>query len=114
MTGTDAVVVVLEPSLTSLHDAGRVIELVRGFGIPVYAVINKSDINKEVSVQIEEYLEAHAVLLLGKIPFDRAFVEAMVDGKSIVEFNPDSESSGIIHSIWSRLLEEMESAPLKN
>jgi MinD superfamily P-loop ATPase len=105
VTGADAVLVVIEPSITSLHDARRVIELVRKFDIPVYAMINKYTINSEMVKQVETLLETISVPLLGKLPFDRTIVEAMIHGKTILEFLPESESSLTIHSVWSQLKE---------
>ena len=108
VSGADAVLVVIEPSLTSLHDAARVIELVKGFNIPAFALINKSDINPEISDQIESFLQDNAVPLLGMIPFDPDIVKALINGRSFVEFAPDSEASRIIRSVWSRLEEILE------
>ena len=104
VTGTDAVLLVIEPSLSSFHDAERVIELVHGFRIPIYAVLNKADINNEVSDSIEQYLETRGIPLLGRIPFDPDFVSAMVHGQAITTFAPHSGSSRILGEIWEHLL----------
>jgi MinD superfamily P-loop ATPase len=103
ITGTDAVVVVIEPSVTSLHDARRVIELARGFNLPVFALINKWDINEKMALEIEAYLSEESIPLLGKIPFDKAFVEAMIEGLTLPEFAPSSRTTGILHSVWTAL-----------
>jgi len=105
VTGTDAVLVVLEPSLSSLHDARRVIELVQDFDSPVFAVINKYDIHPGMTQQIELYLEQCQVKLLGKIPFDERVVMAMIQEKSIHEFDPDSLYSLGLASVWKQLYE---------
>jgi MinD superfamily P-loop ATPase len=70
VTGADGVLLVMEPSLSSLHDAGRVIELVQSFRIPVFALLNKCDIHPGMTAQIADYLESQQVKLLGRIPFD--------------------------------------------
>ena len=103
VTGADKVLVVIEPSKASLHDAARVIELVNGFDIPVYVVINKYDIHPETSDQIEVFLKDHSIPLVGKIPFTERVVEAMIAGKSIVEYDPDSEIAHILRSIWEKI-----------
>lgn len=105
VTGTDAVLVVMEPSLSSLHDADRVIKLVKEFNIPVLAVINKFDIHPEMTQRIEEFLDSSQVDLLGKIPFEDAMVKAMVQRKSIIEYDPDSRASLILAGIWEKLSE---------
>lgn len=103
ITGTDAVVVVIEPSLSSLHDAARVIELVEGFKIPIFALINKYDIHPGTSEKIESFLKDHAIPLIGKIPFDQVVVKAMLAGKSVPEYAPDSEIAHIVYSSWKQL-----------
>lgn len=103
ITGTDAVLLVIESSMSSLHDASRMVELVGQFQIPVFALINKFDIHRKVADQIETYLSEKAIPLLGKLPFDEMVVQAMIAGKSVTEFAPDSEISKIIHTAWDQL-----------
>ena len=110
VTGTDAVLVVLEPTQASLHDAKRVVELVRGFDIPLFAIINKYDIHPGMTRQIEEYLQKYRVRLLGKIPFDEGFVKAMIARQSILEYDQASLPAKIIVSIWKQLSEVTISA----
>jgi MinD superfamily P-loop ATPase len=105
VSGTDAVLVVMEPTVTSLHDAQRVFELVKGFRLPVFALLNKHDIHPEMTRKIELVLEGNSVPLLGKIPFDDRMVRAMVKGLSIQEFDPESIPARIIRSVWQKLAE---------
>lgn len=105
VTGTDAVLVVMEPSLSSLHDADRVIKLVKDFKIPVFALINKFDIHTDMTEQIENYLISSQVELLAKIPFEEGMVKAMILGKSIIEYDPDSIASKNLALIWEKLSE---------
>lgn len=103
ITGTDRVLLVIEPTKSGLHDAERLIELVASFNIPMYAVINKYDINLQVSQQIESFLESKQIQLIGKLGFDKQVVEAMVNSQSIVEFNPNSIISTTLNDIWNSL-----------
>jgi MinD superfamily P-loop ATPase len=103
ITGTDAVLLVLEPSISSLHDAKRIIELVKGFKIPAFALMNKYDLHPDLSQQIETFLLKSNVQLLGKIPFEEGMVEAMIEGKSIHEYDPYSRAAHTIASIWEKL-----------
>jgi MinD superfamily P-loop ATPase len=107
ITGTDAVLLVIEASVSSLHDARRMVELVAQFQIPIFAIINKFDIHKEVSVEIEAFLAKKSIPLLGRIPFDESVVQAMVAGLSITEYAPDSEISHIVQSVWGQILKEL-------
>jgi MinD superfamily P-loop ATPase len=108
ITGTDAVLLVLESSRSSLHDALRLIELVRKFDIPMYAILNKFDIHKRISLEIESILAGQSIPLLGKIPFDESVVRAMVAGISISEYDPVSKISRMISEVRKKLLQETD------
>ena len=86
ITGTNKILLVIEPSKSGLHDVKRLIELIETFKIDTFAVINKFDINIEVSEDIQKYLAEKQIPLLAKIPFDKSMVESMVLGKTIVEY----------------------------
>lgn len=103
VTGANLVLVVIEPTLSGLHDARRLIELVKGFNIPVYALINKFDINLQTTALTEKYLHENNIKLLGKIPFDKQMVESMVSGQTIVEYAPNEPISAIFADVWHKL-----------
>ena len=101
ITGTNLAVVVTEPTMSGVHDLKRVIEVIRHFGVKPAVVINKYDINEEISSEIEVYCSENDLPLLGKIPFDKRAVEAVVNRKSVPEYC-DCELSDIIKEIWER------------
>ncbi len=103
VSGTGKVLMVIEPTKSGLHDALRLLELVRTFSIDVYAVINKYDINLENTKEIELYLQKEGVEILAKLPFDQEVTEAMIDGKTIIEFKPGTEISLRLKNIWEIL-----------
>ena len=103
LTGTDMVLLVIEPSKSGLHDAKRLVNLVESFTIPVFAVINKFDINTEITAQVEHYLSLKQIPLIGKIPFDVLMVESIVNEKTILEFAPNDKISDAFISIWKNL-----------
>jgi MinD superfamily P-loop ATPase len=103
LTGTDLALLVIEPTRSGLHDATRLAELVNSFSIEVCAIINKYDLNTRVSAQIEDFLVESEIQLIAKIPFEKQMVEALTEGKTIVEYNPDSTVSDIIKNIWNIL-----------
>ncbi len=108
LTGSHLALLVIEPTRSGLHDAGRILELIEKFNIEAAAVINKYDLHPGLSDEIEAFLSARAVTLLGKIPFDEAVTEAMVRARSVVEFDPRTKASQAIRSIWARIVELLE------
>jgi MinD superfamily P-loop ATPase len=103
LTGTNKVLIVIEPTLSGLHDAQRLVDLIYMFNIKIYAVINKYDINKKVTRKIEKYLQGNNIPVIGKIPFNTDLVKTMIYKKTIVEYKPESEITGIIRNIWQKI-----------
>jgi len=99
ISGTDLVLVVTEPTMSGLHDADRVIDVVRHFKIPVKLLINKYDLNKDMSGEIEDYCKKESIEVVGKIPFDENVVKAMVEGKTIIEYS-NSDTTRAIKEAW--------------
>ena len=102
ITGADRVLIVTEPTLSGLHDMKRAMQLSQGFGIPVAVVINKFDINLDVTEQIEKFSVKAGALVVGKIPYDPEVIRAMVQRHCVLE-NGNSPASIAIRDIWKRL-----------
>jgi len=107
ITGASLVVTVTEPTLSGKHDMIRVIDLAAHFSIPALLIVNKWDINPELTVSIEEEARSRGVAPVGRIPYDRAFTEAQIKGRTLVE-----ESAGLpvknITTIWERVCRELK------
>ena len=93
ITGADQVLIVTEPSLSGLHDLERTIDLTTKFELKTRVLINKSDLNSEISDRIEEYCKSKDIEVAAKLPFNKEVVNAMVNCKSIIEHSPNSETS---------------------
>ena len=102
LSGIDFALVVTEATLSGLHDASRVIEVAGHFNVPARLIINKYDLNPEVSEQIENYCAKKGIPLLGKIKFDKSVIEAMVEGKTIIE-KKNSAAKEELFRIWRNL-----------
>jgi MinD superfamily P-loop ATPase len=106
LSGVDVAIVVTEPTLSGLHDAERVIAVSSHFDVPVKVVVNKYDLNPEVTKMIEDYCSLHGYEILGRIPFDENVVKAMVRGQTIVEY-ADGSMRQNLETIWENLRDEM-------
>jgi len=102
LSGIDCAVVVTEPTLSGLHDASRVIEVTTHFNVPAQLIINKYDLNPEMSEKIEGYCKDNNIPLIGKVRFDTEVVESMVEGKTIIEHKDSAAKDEICH-IWEKL-----------
>jgi MinD superfamily P-loop ATPase len=111
MTGVDLVLVVTEPTLSGLHDLGRVADLTRHFGIETLVCINKWDLNEGISEQIEKQAHQRGVALVGKVRYDRAVTEAQIQKKALVEYqsNPTAED---IRQLWVEVLKRLHAGQI--
>jgi len=78
VSGVDLVLVVTEPTLSGLHDLGRILTLTQSFGIKSLVCINKYDLNPALTDEISKVCSAGDNKLIGKIPFSRSVVQGMV------------------------------------
>lgn len=103
ITGTNNVIIVTEPTISGLHDLKRTIEITSMFNLKTWVVINKYDLNPELSNDIEKYCSEREINFAGKLSFDPKVVEAMVKCKSIIEYDPASGISIQISKIWDTI-----------
>jgi MinD superfamily P-loop ATPase len=108
VTGTDLVLLIIEPTMSGLHDAKRLAELVKNFNIPILAVINKFDLNPKASEDVIQFLAENNIGLIGKINFDAGAVESMVAALSVVEFSPGGVFSKEIYYIWDQIRDQFK------
>ncbi|MFC1645821.1 ATP-binding protein [Candidatus Omnitrophota bacterium] len=107
LSGIDCAVVVTEPTLSGLHDADRVINVAKHFGILAKLIVNKYDLNMDMTGKIERYCKDNNIDLIGKISFDKSIVEAMVSGKTIIE-HKSGQAQKEIKGAWQVLQKKLE------
>ncbi len=101
--GASAVLIVAEPSLSGIHDMQRVIKLAHHFKVPAMVCVNKSDLNLNLTSDIEDFARDEGLAYLGSIPFDPIFTKAMVQGQSIFEYHKDANAAQAVKKIWNNL-----------
>ena len=102
ITGVDLVLVVTEPTLSGLHDLKRVLATAGHFNIPAAVCVNKCDINPENTRIIEGFCAQQDVCVVGKIPYARSVVEALMQKNTVFE-HPCGEVSAEISRMWDSI-----------
>lgn len=105
--GVDVGLIVVEPTLSGIHDMERALTLLRHFQIPPLICINKYDLNIKNTSRIEEFCRTNGVTVAGKIPFDPLVTRAMVAGKPVVEYSPQSRVSEAIAELRNQTLKHL-------
>lgn len=103
IAGADGVLIVTEPTLSGHHDMDRVAELARHFDIPASVCINKYDLNRDMTETIEAYARDKGLPVVGRIPFDPSFTEAMVQKQTIIEYDDTCDASQAVKGVWERV-----------
>ncbi len=105
LSGATYVLLVTEATESAFHDMKRVIELVKKFRIPVGCIINKHDLNPDLTKRVEQYLLENAIPTLGMFEYDEAVQHAVKAGKTINEYAP-GRFKDRIEMITDRILNE--------
>ncbi|MDD4956816.1 MAG: ATP-binding protein [Candidatus Omnitrophica bacterium] len=100
--GSDACVLVTEPTPFGLHDLRLTVEVIKKMDIPFGVVINRHGLGDE---RTEEYCAQEGIPVLMKIPFSKEIAAEYSRGISIVEAFPEyrDEFAGLV----KKLEEEM-------
>lgn len=84
--GTDAVVLVTEPTPFGLNDLELAVGAVRSLDLPHGIVINRADLGDE---SVRAFADQEEIPILLEIPFDRAIAEAYARGVPLVTARPE-------------------------
>ncbi len=95
LTGSNGAIVVTEPTPSGLQDMERLIELLKHFRIPAVLAINKWDLSKRRSLEIEEKAKSAGIKYVVKIPFEESVIECMKKGLDPVSGKITSVSTPI-------------------
>ncbi|MFC1850948.1 4Fe-4S binding protein [candidate division CSSED10-310 bacterium] len=103
LTGVDFALIVTEATESGRHDFLRILELCAHFKIKSFTIVNKFDLNEDVTEKIKSDAKKRGVEILGTIPFNPLFVEAMVQEQTILEYAPRDKSAQILRDLWEKL-----------
>jgi MinD superfamily P-loop ATPase len=103
ITGVDAAMVVTEPTLSGIHDLERVLKLLDHFNVVPFVCVNMYDVNTDNTNEILSFCKENGIDVVGIIPFSPEVTEAMVNGKTVVEYSPETGVAEEIVSMWKKL-----------
>jgi len=101
--GATAVLIVAEPTVSGLHDMERTAQLADHFKVPAMMCVNKYDLNPDQTQAIENLARKRDINALGRVPFDSVFTRSMIQGKTILEYDAESEAVLAVKLIWEKV-----------
>jgi len=107
LTGASLALVVVEPTLSGVHDMERVIELTNHFNIPTLVIINKWELNPRIAGEVERGALSAGASFAGKIGYDSSVTAAQIKGIPVVEYGGSAARD--IRKIWQIIEHRMES-----
>ena len=102
LSGVDMVLIVAEPSVSGISDMERIIKTAQGFETEIAVCINKYNTNFGKTEEIVTYCQNSGIPFVGKIPFDAKVVEAVNQGKSIVEV--DCSAGSAVKEVYAKTM----------
>jgi MinD superfamily P-loop ATPase len=102
--GATALCLVTEPTVSGIHDLERLLRLAGHFRVPSMVIINKYDLNPEMTGAIERLAAERDIPVVGRIPFDEWFVRSMVQARTVIEQNGESPLGQTIRETWNAIV----------
>ncbi len=108
--GADLALLVVEPTISGIHDLERALGTVTHFRVPALVCINKADLNPSYTAAIEAFCVGQGIEVVGELPFDTVVTEAMVQGQPVTDYQPDGAMASALHQMWARVQKCLDGA----
>lgn len=85
VSGVDLVLIVAEPSVSGLSDLKRLCRTAGILQVKMAVCVNKFDVSREKTGEIEAFCQENGIGFVGKIPFDKTVSHAINQGLSLAQ-----------------------------
>jgi MinD superfamily P-loop ATPase len=100
LTGADKALVVTEPTLSAIHDLERILQLIKQLKVEALVCINKANLHLENCKLIEEICTENNIKIVGKINYDKIFIESVVNNTPVVEYAHNTLINKQLEDLW--------------
>jgi MinD superfamily P-loop ATPase len=102
-----AVLMITEPSISGQHDLERIAALVDHFRLPSFILVNKADLHWPMARAIRKFCDVKGYHFMGYLPYTRDFIQAQVEGKTILEYDSNNQIKQVVAGLWKKLRQEI-------
>lgn len=100
LTAADLALIVMEPSVSGIHDLQRITGLTKRLGIPAMVCVNKWDINPKITEEIRKFADLNELQFAGTLRYDKTVTSAQRQQKALPEYCSDGVVKDILN-IWN-------------
>lgn len=97
VSGSNKVILVTEPTPSAFSDMRRALKMASYFRPKLFCVINKYDLNQDMTLKIIEFCEKNNIKVIAKFPYDKVFVKALKEMKPVIEYK--------YHEVFKKIIE---------
>jgi len=109
LTGASLALFVVEPTVSGLHDFERIARLTIQLGVPGCLVVNKADLNDQVTGQLEQEAQRLRIEPLGRVPYDPEVTRVQIARRTVVEASAGPAAEAI-RAVWTELGRRLQAA----
>lgn len=102
----DTVLLVVEPTLSSLYRMRRLLTILRRFPLTLLAVINRFDLDPEYAREAELLTKSEGVPIVGRVPLDPGVMDSLRAGCAVTRCECNAASA--IRELWKNIRTELE------
>ena len=104
----ELVVVPTRPSPHDLRAVGATVDLCDRAGKPLVFVVNAATPGARITAEATMALSQHGIVAPVTVHHRVDFASSMVDGRTVMELDPASRSSGEIEALWTYVHDRLE------
>lgn len=104
----DLVVIPTRPSPHDLRAAGATVDLVERSGKPLVFVVNAATARAKISFEAAVALSQHGTVAPVMVHNRTDFASSMIDGRTVMETDPNGKSAKEIELLWGYLADRLE------
>ncbi|MHC1745970.1 MAG: ATP-binding protein [Negativicutes bacterium] len=108
LSGTSLALAVVEPSLSSIHDLKRLVELTSCFNLSTAVCINKSTLHPENTRQIITWCNSKNIPVVGQLPYSEVFRSAIKAGTTVMEMPANQDVKEQMVEIWHNIAKMLD------
>jgi chromosome partitioning protein len=107
----DLVVIPTRPSPHDLRSVGATLDLVEDAGKPLAFIVNGANARARITGEAAIALSQHGVVSPVIVHHRTDFATSMIDGRTVMELDPNSRSAAEMADLWAYLEKRLEKAP---